>query len=74
MADIFFSIFEIVTGFILGFLTSFYFHRKDRKNTEMLNTFMDANYRMNEDEHRAGHRRGRLKKYPDGNYSVAWEI
>lgn len=68
------SIFELAAGLILGYLTGLYFQRKDRKNTEILKTWMDANYRISEDEHRTGHRRGELKKNPDGTYSIAWEI
>ena len=74
MADIYLLIFEVVAGLILGFLTSFYFNIKDRKNIKILKTWMDANYRISEDEHKAGHRRGWLIKNPDGTYSIAWEI
>ena len=73
-AGIYMSIIEIVGGFILGYITSWHFHRKDRKNTKIIQSWMDANYRLNEDLNRTSYRRGRIKKNPDGTYAIAWEI
>ena len=63
----------IILG-IIGIISSAYFYRKDRKNTKVLDSLMDANYRLYEDLNRAGFRRGRIKKNPDGTYSIAWEV
>jgi len=63
----------IIIG-IIGFIASIYFYRKDEKNIRILESLMDANYRLYEDLGRAGFRRGRIKKNPDGTYSIAWEL
>lgn len=63
----------IIVG-IIGIISSVYFYWKGGKNIEVLDSLMNVNYRLYEDLDRAGFRRGRIKKNPDGTYSIDWEI
>jgi hypothetical protein len=74
------GILGIIMG-ILGIIVGYYFYVKHNKefkilkeNVAMINNWVDAGYRIEEDTQRAGKKRGKLIKTPDGKFAVHWEI
>jgi len=65
----------LILSFILGFFTSWYFYRKQRKENEanaevlkQIQQYVDAEIRLGNDK------RGRIVKRPDGTIAIDWKI
>ena len=65
----------LILSFILGFFTSWYFDRKQRKENEasakilkQLQQHVDAEIRLGNDK------RGKIVKRPDGTMAIDWKI
>lgn len=41
---------------------------------QLLNNWIDVNLKLQEDEYRAGHRRGKIRKNQDGTFSIDWIV
>jgi type II secretory pathway pseudopilin PulG len=73
--DIALWILGLILSFILGFFTSWYFHRKQRKENEanaevlkQIQQYVDAEIRLGNDK------RGKIVKRPDGTIAIDWKI
>jgi len=65
----------LILSFVLGFFTSWYFHRKQRKENEanaevlkQIRQYVDAEIRLGNDK------RGRIVKRPNGTIAIDWKI
>lgn len=65
----------LISSFILGFFTNWYFHRKQRKENEanaevlkQIQQYVDAEIRLGNDK------RGKIVKRPDGTIAIDWKI
>ncbi len=65
---------------VMALVAAWWSYRKGKRDLELLKrndaivqSWIDAGYRIEDDTARTGNRRGRIVRNPNGMYAVAWE-
>jgi hypothetical protein len=68
-------ILSLAISFVLGWLTNWYFYRKQVKEGEANTAILRGLQQKADAEVRLGNdKRGKIIKNPDGTYAVAWKV
>jgi len=67
------SIISLTIG-IIGLYAGYYYYRKNQRNSKIIQSWIDANYRIEDDRRKIGKRRGEIIKNKDGTFSIRWYV
>lgn len=75
LSEIVFGILGIVIGFLLGWLTNWFFYKEQRKDGEANTKILQGLQQKGDTEIRRGNdERGKIIKNPDGTYAIEWTV